>query len=701
MHHPRLRTTASGFHGTLVATLVASALAFAAAGPGATPLAAQSAPRNMTVIDLLDMPTLGSPELSPDGKQIVFTRSESDWDANRTISHVWRVDADGTNAIQLTRGEHGESGPRWSPDGTRVAFLADRAEDQPRQIWILRNTGGEAEVLTKHATSVGDIQWSPDGAWIYFTAPDPKSAEQQARSKQKDDVFAYDENYQQDHLWRVRVATGEETRLTDGDFSVIGYTLSRDGTMIAHHRAPTPLYGDAELGEVWVMASDGSGARQLTDNPVTENGAELSPDNRWVLFEAGARADLGESYYNTNLFVVPAEGGTAKELAAGSGYGLDQATWSADGRTIYVLANTGVRREIFRLPAQGGELSPVVRGDASLGGWSYSPKLDRHVFTRRSSANPGEVYVAGRTGAPTQVTHVYDDLTSRFNVPREEAVTWKGKDGVTVEGLLYYPIGYQEGSRVPLVVQTHGGPASSDQFGGLWSSSNYVPVLAGLGYAVLKPNYRGSTGYGDDYLRDMVGHYYQNAHLDVMAGVDALIDRGIVDGDKMAAMGWSAGGHMTDKLITFTDRFKAAASGAGAANWISMYAQSDVRTYRTPWFGGTPWQKDAPIDVYWDNSPLKYVSNVKTPTIFLVGQQDPRVPMPQSIEMWRGVKEQGVPTHLYVAPREPHGWQELRHRLFKDNVELDWFEKWVRGRTWTWETAPGSTKPANAVSQGG
>jgi dipeptidyl aminopeptidase/acylaminoacyl peptidase len=296
---------------------------------------------------------------------------------------------------------------------------------------------------------------------------------------------------------------------------------------------------------------------------------------------------------------------------------------------------------------------------------------------------------------------VQDDLTSRFRIPREEAITWKGEDGVTVEGLLYYPLDYTEGQRYPLIVQTHGGPASSDQFGGLWSSSNYVPVLTSLGYAVLKPNYRGSTGYGDDFLRDMVGSYFDEAHKDVMAGVDAVIAMGVADGDHMGKMGWSAGGHMTNKIITYTDRFKAASSGAGAANWISMYAQSDVRTYRTPWFGGTPWEKDAPIDVYWDNSPLKYVSNVTTPTIFLVGQQDPRVPMPQSIEMWRGVKEQGVPTHLYVAPREPHGWRELHHRLFKANVELDWFEKWIRGRTWTWEKAPGQESAGASVSQGG
>jgi len=666
----------------------------------ATPAAAQEAPRAMTVVDLIDLPSIGDPQLSPDGGQIVFTRSETDWDGNRTVSHVWRVDADGTDQLQLTRGENGESSPRWSPDGARIAFLADRSADQPRQIWLLRNTGGEAEPLTKHDTSVGDIQWSPDGTWIYFTASEPKSEEQKAREKAKDDVFAYDENYQQDHLWRVRVATGEEERLTEGDFSVIGYTLSRDGTMIAHHRAPDPLYEDAEKGEVWVMAADGSGARQLTDNGVTEGGAELSPDNRWVLFEADARADLGETYYNTNLFVVPAAGGAARELAPGSGYGLDQATWSADGSQIFVLANTGVRDEVLRVPVAGGEPTRLLSGDVTYGGWSYAPKLERHVFTRRGSTSPGDVWTWTGQGEPTQVTHVFDDLSTRFRLPREEAVTWKGEDGATVEGLLYYPLDYRQGQRYPLIVQTHGGPASSDQFGGLWSSSNYVPVLASLGYAVLKPNYRGSTGYGDEFLRNMVGSYFDQAHKDVMAGVDALIARGIVDGDHMGKMGWSAGGHMTNKIITYTDRFKAASSGAGAANWISMYAQSDVRTYRTPWFGGTPWQKDAPIDVYWNNSPLKYVSNVKTPTIFLVGQQDPRVPMPQSVEMWRGVKAQGVPTHLYVAPREPHGWRELRHRLFKANVELDWFEKWVMGRTWTWEKAPGAQEPEKTVSEG-
>lgn len=685
------RISAAAATAVLALTLGFALASAVLAIPMAAPASAQDAPRAMTIVDLIDLPSVGDPQISPDGRHVLFTRSETQWEKNRTITRIWRVNADGSDMIQLTRGADGESSPRWSPDGTRIAFLARREADKPTQIHLLRVVGGEAEPLTDHPTAVGDVQWSPDGKWIWFTAFDDKTEEEKAKEKARDDVFAYDENYKQRHLWRVDVAAGATSRVTEGDFSILGYRLSRDGTMVAHHRAPNPLFGDDWRGEVWVMAADGSAARQLTDNEVAEGGAELSPDNRWLVFTSGSRTDLGESYFNTNLFLVPAAGGPHREVAPESGWGLDQATWSADGRSLWVVANTGVRRQLVRVSVDRGQITPLTSGDESFGGWSYAPALDRHALVRRTAASPGEVWiVAGRDGAATQVTRVHAELAQRFRIPREEAITWRGEDGVEVEGLLYHPLDYRAGERHPLVVQTHGGPASSDQFGGAWSSSNYIPVLASLGYFVLKPNYRGSTGYGDDFLRDMVGSYFHQSHLDVMTGVDHLIALGMVDGERMAKMGWSAGGHMTNKIITFTGRFKAASSGAGAANWISMYAQSDVRTYRTPWFGGTPWQKDAPLDVYWEHSPLKYVSNVTTPTLFLVGGEDVRVPPEQSVEMWRGVKAQGVPTHLYIAPRQPHGWQELRHRLFKPNVELDWFERWVMGRTWTWEKAPGS-----------
>jgi dipeptidyl aminopeptidase/acylaminoacyl peptidase len=342
------------------------------------------------------------------------------------------------------------------------------------------------------------------------------------------------------------------------------------------------------------------------------------------------------------------------------------------------------------VPAAGGKPRQLTDGKHNVGALSGSG--DAFALTISHSSSAGDIFTM-RDGdtAPKQVTHVFDSLPRDFTLGRQEAITWKGADGVTVEGVVTYPANYQAGQKYPLAVMTHGGPQAADKFS-IGSMSYEIQVLAGKGYVSLQPNYRGSTGYGDAFLRDMVGHYFQNAHLDVMAGVDELIRRGIADPDRMVKMGWSAGGHMTNKLITVTDRFKAASAGAGVAQWMSMYAQSDIRSYRTPWFGGTPWQKNAPIDAYWNNSPLKDVANVKTPTLFFVGERDPRVPMPQSLEMYRALKSLGVPTHLYVAPREPHGWGELRHQLSKLNAEIEWFERFATKRPFTPERAPGDEK---------
>ncbi len=651
------------------------------------------APRPMTALDLLNIPSLSDPRLSPDGTHLLCTLSEADWAENRRIGHIWRTSVDSGSSIQMTNGVKGESSARWSPDGNWIAFLANRQskegeESEGTQIFLIRGEGGEAQQLTNHDTAISSIEWAPDGKSIYFLAPEPKTADEKKKEELKDDVITFDEDFKQTHLWNITLKGKTESRITQGDFSVIEYNLSPDGTLIAHHRAPSPLYDDTDEGEVWVMNADGGNARQLTHNTVVERGARLSPDNTRVLFTTDSNAQF-ETYYNENLFVIPAAGGRARLLLPEMPYEVTRAVWSGDGGSIFFTANAGVRRELFRVELPDEKLHQLTRGDHAVGSYQYLPKLKRHVFTVNKATSPGEVYVLNENGenGPRAVTHIFDDLTRRYRIPRQEAVQWKGADGVTVEGLLYYPLDYQEGHHYPLCVQTHGGPAAADSFGfGGWSS--YVQVLTGRGWAVFRPNYRGSTGYGDAYLRDMVGHYYHQAHLDVMTGVDYLIERGIADGDRMVKMGWSGGGHMTNKIITFTDRFKAAASGAGAVNWISMYAQSDVRIYRTPWFGGTPWQEDAPIAVYWDNSPLKDIWKVKTPTIILVGKEDVRVPAPQSIELYRALKSNGVPTHLYIAPREPHGWRELRHELFKINVELAWFEKYALGREYQWEKAP-------------
>ena len=651
-------------------------------------------PRPMTLVDLIDLPQLSDPQVSNDGHQVLFVRSDANWRADRRIGHIWRVNADGSGLAQMTSGADGENTPRWSPDGKTIAFVAKRGTepDAMAQLFLMPNAGGEARAFSNHATAVLNITWSPDGGIIYFRAADPKSEKEKAKEKLKDDVFQFDENFQQQHLWKISVSSKAETRLTHGDYSVISYNLSVDGKKFAINRSPTPLIEDGDQSEVWVMDADGTNARQITHNQVGESEAVLSPDNSKVLFLSQSDQKF-ETYFNRKIFVAPAGGGDARVLMPDLPYEVEKASWSKDGKAIFFLANMGVHAELFNVPVGSPKPEQLTTGKHALAGWTVSTEANQHVYTSTEAMTPAEIWISGVSGGagPKKLTSFYADLAAKYRLPRMEKIEWKGADGKTVEGLLYYPLDYQDGKKYPLVVQTHGGPQASDKFG-FGGGQNYVPVLAAKGYAVLQPNYRGSTGYGDEFLRDMVGHYFQNAHLDVLAGVDELIKRGIADPDRLVKMGWSGGGHMTNKIITSTTRFKAASAGAGAANWVSMYAQSDVRTYRTPWFGGTPWQKDAPITAFWDNSPLKDVWKVTTPTIFLVGEKDVRVPSPQSVEMYRALKSNHIPTHLYIAPREPHGWAELRHVLFKMNVELDWFEKYAMNRTYVWEKAPGEPK---------
>jgi dipeptidyl aminopeptidase/acylaminoacyl peptidase len=651
---------------------------------GTLPLLAQSK-RAMSFVDVIDMPLVQDPQLSPDGKQVVFVMFQSDWRANRAIGHIFRVNADGTGQTQLTFGERGESAPRWSPRGGLIAFLARRDTDATNQIYLLDGRGGEARRITTHATAPAAIQWSADGTLIYFVAADARTADERDKDRLQDDVFAFEENFKQRHLW-VTDLEGKTRKLTNGDFSILSYEVSNDGKKVAMTRAPSPLLEHNPQSEVWVMDIDGSNQRRLTTNEVLESDPSLSPDNSTVAFRAGANARF-EPYYTEKIFTVPAAGGEARVLLPNLQYEVQDLQWSGDGKSVYVLANMGLHSELMRADVAKGDASPLTFDDHTIAGWTYVPSANAHVFTRNTPVRASEVHLLRADGQeePRRVTSVFDYVDREFRLARQHRIAWKGQDGQEIEGLLYYPIDFVPGTRYPLIVITHGGPEESDKYG----FSSDVQVYAGKGYAVLKPNYRGSTGYGDAFLRGMVGGYFTQAHLDVMTGVDAVIAMGVADPTRLVKMGASAGGHMTNKLITFTDRFKAASSFAGAANWISMYAQSDTRLRRDLWFGGTPYDAQAAMAGYWTHSPLKDVANVKTPTLFIVGENDPRVPLAQSIEMYRGLKRHNVPTKLYVGPREGHGFGELRHRLFKFQIEMEWFERYVQQRPYTWERVPG------------
>ncbi len=657
--------------------------------------------RPMTLVDLLKVPRVSRPSLSPDGSRVVYVLSEADWKLRKRVPHLWRAFADGSQPTPLTQGD-GEDQPSWSPDGERIAFLAE--VEGTTQIHLISDRGGERRQLTRHATSVGNVSWRPDGEAMFFLASDEKPAEEKKR-EEVGGVFAFEENLQQRHLWKVEVTSGREERVTSGDFSVWGYRLSRDGKKVVLHRAPTPLLDDLNSqGEVFVMNADGSGSLPLTNNATAERGARLSPDGRTVLFLCGANERF-EPYYNDKIFVQPAGGGPVNRLLGDEALSVSQAEWSADGRSIYFTAGVGVREELFEVDVASRKLTKLTKGDHAVSDWSYQPAAGRHAFTLAKSASPGDAWVLD-TGSPRKVTRVFEHLDREFLLPRQEAIRWKGKDGVEVEGLLFYPLDFRPGNRYPLVAATHGGPASADQFqfGSEW---DYIPVLAAKGYLVLLPNYRGSTGYGDEFLRDMVGHYFHQAHLDVLAGVDHLIALGLADENRLVAMGYSAGGVMTKKLVSFTTRFKAASAGAGATNWMTMYAQGDLRHHRNAWFGGTPWQapapegkswdSNAPIHRYWEDSPIKDVANVKTPTLLFYGEKDRRNPLPQGLEFYWALKKNGVPTHLYIVPGKDHVDWDLHQVFFKANAELAWFEKWVMNREYVWETFP-EAEPSSPTS---
>ena len=685
---------------TIVASTFASASfsAFAATAHGAAsarPTEASAsqgldAPKPMSLIDLASLQRILGPQLSPDGRTLVYALSVTDWKLGRLVYHLWKQDIAGGAPVQLTFSEGGDSPViAWAPDGKTILFMRDG------QFWLIPLDGGEPRQLTKHATSPSSPTWSPDGTAVYFIATDAASADDRERTRVRDDVYTVDETFRQRQLWKIIVSTGAETQLTKGDSSIKEYKISANGKRMVVQRAPTPADMDSFRGEVWVMDTTGENARVLTSNAIEEKSLDISPDGTKSC-SPPTPTSASSSTTRPRCSWSPADGSRPPRVAAPEIAGaVDQAVWAPDGKTIFANVNLGVHTEFFRIDVASRRARQLTDGQHFIApGWTAVPTAERIVFQVDEPSRWGEVWtlpLRGDRPAPARVTHQFDTLDRDFAIPKQEKAEWKGADGVTIEGVLFYPANYRAGERYPLVLQLHGGPMESDKFGiGPNSLLFYVPVLTGRGYFVLRPNYRGSAGYGPNFVRDVNDGYFKQMASDVTRGVDALIARGLVDPDRLALTGWSAGGTLVDKLITITDRFKVASSGAGISNWISLYGQTDNTSFRRTWFGGTPWRKDAPFDLFWENSPIKDVSRVKTPTLFFAGETDARVPKEQSVEMFRALRSLNVPTELLIAPNEGHDWRGLQHVWRKATVELEWFEKYLYGRAYTPEKPPSS-----------
>src|SRR5947208_600540 len=423
------------------------AIAVVALAVGAGPAGRAQTKRPMTLVDLVGYARVLDPQLSQDGSHLLYMLSQTDWKAGARTYHIWRQDIGAGAPVQLTFGESGENTPRWSPDGKAILFL------RGGQAYLLPSDGGEARQLTKHATNISSPAWTPDGSAIYFTATDATSSEERERTRLEGGMTPFEEGMKPRHLWKLTVSSGAEQPITRGETSVLAYRLSRDGTRIVLHRAPTTLTADENRGEVWVMDASGDNARALTHNAVDEADAELSPDNSQVLFRASANEKF-EPYYNTTLFVVPAAGGTPRMVASDFPYQVNRAAWAPDGRSIFAAANMGVHSEVFQIELNG-RFKQLTDGRHLIppapGAFALVPTAGRLVIQFDEPTRPGDVWtlpIAG--GPPTRVTGAFDSFERDFRLPREEKVEWKSADGTTIEGLLIYPLDYDAGKRYPL-----------------------------------------------------------------------------------------------------------------------------------------------------------------------------------------------------------------------------------------------------------
>ncbi|HET7747568.1 MAG TPA: S9 family peptidase [Vicinamibacteria bacterium] len=634
-------------------------------------------------------------QVSPDGSRAAFVVGTAVMDPERSewLSQVHLARTDGSGSVQLTRADKSSTAPRFSPDGKWIAFLSARGpkdedgKDPKTQLWRIPVEGGEPEVLTEEKASIGAHRYSPDGKWIAYVAPDPRTDAEEKASKEKADVKVVDEDWKMYRLRVIPVDAGPDGKraartLTTGALSVgdLGgpgdFDWSPDGKAIVFAHQPSPLIDDWPKGDISIVDVASGTVRPLAATSAAEDGPAFSPDGRWVAFTVSNAPATW--YQQKRVHVVAASGGTPRPLAATFDEQPRVLGFTADGRRVLV---TEVHRTVSRLvalPVDGGAAQDLSPADLHLDGASLNDTGTHVGFSSQSLDKPVEPFASAVAAfEPVQLATVQD--VTGITVARSELVEWKAPDGQAIEGILTYPVAYQAGQKVPLVVIVHGGPAGVFQRSFIGTPGPFpVAGFAEHGFAVLRCNVRGSSGYGHAFrsanLKDWGGGDYK----DILAGVDMLVQKGIADPERLGIMGWSYGGYMTSWVITQTTRFKASTVGAGVTNLVSFTGTADIPGFLPDYFGGEYWTEAG--DLWRARSAIFNVKSVKTPTLILHGEADLRVPVSQGYELYNALRRQKVPVRMVVYPRQPHGLQEPK--FIKDAMErsLAWFDHWILGK---------------------
>jgi dipeptidyl aminopeptidase/acylaminoacyl peptidase len=640
-----------------------------------TSLSAQQDAKEWTPAHSMRFQEPGAVSASPDGKLAVWTQREAVMSETKSEyrTHVFLGRADGSGRMQLTRGEKSATSPQFSPDSQFVFFTSERSGSN--NVYRIGVAGGEAEQITEWKGSLTAFGISPDGRQLVFTGRDEdKEAEQ--RTKSKLDFKIINDKPKNATLWMVAL-TGDlpakPKKLVDKEYHAGEFDWSPDSKFVAFVHRPRPDADMARLADIAEVDIAAGTVRELAAEQVTEASPRYSPDGRHLAFtrNLGPRSVDAE-----RIALLARDGGPVRLLPATHDENPSLIDWAADSRSLLYSEMRGTRMAIYRMPVDG---PPVLLRQETRGTAGSGPQLNTtgtHLaFTREAPDEPREAYVWALRGEPVRVSDA-NQKVARPPLGKTEVIQWKSKDGRPVEGLLTYPVSYSPSQRVPLILNIHGGPSGVFAESFIGAAGLYpIAAFAQKGYAVLRPNPRGSSAYGLASRQAVVQDWGGRDFEDLMSGVDHVIAMGVADAEKLAVMGWSYGGYMTAWTVTQTTRFKAAAVGAGITDHVSMWGTQDIPTLFEDYFGGPPWSQRA---VYLKSSPIEYVARVKTPTLILHGEADNRVPVTQAYEFHRALERQGVPVKMIVYPRQPHGPNEPKFLQHIAEQHLEWAGQYLK-----------------------